>query len=96
MNGCSVRLACHRVCDRTGVTRRAEIALLNLCRLPLCRPRCFSLTAGFGGPPARGSEERMCFAKRHAIVLDLDRRHSSSATGMGSTFTPTHQEASSP
>ena len=34
--------------------------------------------------------------KRYVAVPDLERRHSSSATGSGSTFTPTHQEASSP
>ncbi len=32
----------------------------------------------------------------HVTALDLDRRHSSSATGSGSTCTPTYREASSP
>lgn len=34
--------------------------------------------------------------KRQVTAFDLERRHSSRATGSGSTFTAAHQDASSP
>jgi hypothetical protein len=44
-----------------------------------------------GRGPRRGFRDKLLGNWNKSHVLDLDRRHSSSATGSGSTFTPNNR-----